>query len=59
MLQEEIVIGNYAKQLGFEDNARRQILILLEDLNSRKGYQDETLFVAANIVDRYLHTLIC
>ena len=56
MLHEEQSVGNYTKDC-FQELARRQILILLEDLNKKKGYKEETLFVAANIVDRYINIL--
>ena len=33
------------------------MVTMIENLHSRKGYQEETLFIAVSLADRYLNNL--
>lgn len=61
MLSKEFSIGDYvgfaACRLEVQEEARRHMITLLEDLNNVKQYKEETLFLAASIADRYLVNL--
>ena len=61
MLRSELAIGDYIdfydKVMRVSDQSRRHMVTLLEDLNRRKGYKEETLYLAASLCDRYLVNL--
>lgn len=40
------------------EKVRQRFVTLIEDLNTRKGYKEETLYVAQSIADRYFVHLI-
>ena len=60
MLKKEYAIGNYINletPIKITQNQRRTLIALIEDLHLRKGYKEETLFIAVSIADRYLVNL--
>lgn len=61
MLSNEFAIGDYIgfakNKLEIQDQARRHMITLIEDLNNQKEYKEETLFLAASLADRYLVNL--
>lgn len=61
MLSNEFAIGDYisfaANKLLVQEQARRHMITLLEDLNKNKQYKEETLYLAASLADRYLVNL--
>ena len=62
MRSQEQIIGDYISLedncLGFNSGTRHHLITLLEDLNIKKGYKEETLYLAANICDRFLINLL-
>ena len=61
MRAKEFAIGNYLEwpegNLQVTQEARKHMITLLEDLNRIKQYKEETLYLAASLVDRYLVNL--
>ena len=61
MLRNEYTIGDYINFDGsmvVSEKAREGFVTLLEDLNFKKNYKEETLYMAQSIADRYLVHLI-
>ena len=54
MLAQEVAIGNYTSKEMLDDFTRKQVVLLIEDLYLCKQYDIETLFLAVNLMDRYL-----
>jgi len=61
MRNKEFAIGDYLDwqqgALRVSCQARRHMITLIEDLNRLKNYKEETLYLAASLVDRYLVNL--
>jgi len=61
MQKKEFAIGDYLDwtqgELKVSSLARRHLITLIEDLNRLKEYKEETLYLAASLVDRYLVNL--
>ena len=61
MISHEIVFGNYIQfgmnKVGVNNESRKHLITLFEDLNSEKKYKEETLYMATSIADRYLCNL--
>ena len=55
MLSQEEAIGNYTQlDLQITSHARRQMVLLIEELHTTKSYKIETLYLAVSLADRYL-----
>lgn len=54
MLDEDKALGNYLKNSQIKPGQRKRMLLLIDDLHTLKGYKPETLYLAANLADRYL-----
>ena len=55
------MIGNYIQfkeeSLGVNNETRKHLITLFEDLNTQKKYKEDTLYMATSISDRYLVNL--
>ena len=58
------MIGNYLTEnnrqlsrFGFPKEARKSMIILIEQIHDFKSYRESTLYLAVNIADRYLQKL--
>ena len=61
MLRNEYIIGDYINfdgSMGLREKTRERFVSLLEELNLKKNYKEETLYVAQSIIDRYLVHLV-
>ena len=58
MIKNEFPIGNYAGSQSISPQQRRKLISIIEDLHRRKGYKEETLFIAVSVADRYLVNLM-
>lgn len=60
-LTKEAAIGNYMNipncSLKILNDTRTHMILLVEELVRLKGYNDETLYLAISIADRYLVNL--
>ena len=57
MLSQDYAIGNYVEKFGkdrFTSEDRELLMNILQDLNKKKEYKQETLHMAGSIADRYL-----
>ena len=54
MREEEHLIGNYTKTKSVPNEIRSSLIQLIEKLVEIKEYRMDTLFLAVNLVDRYL-----
>ena len=57
MLSQDYAIGNYVQKFGkdrFTSEDRELLMSILQDLNKKKEYKQETLHMAGSIADRYL-----
>lgn len=55
------MIGNFIQfkedVLGVNNETRKHLITLFEDLNAHKNYKEDTLFMATSIADRFLVNL--
>ena len=61
MLSQDYAIGNYVQKLGkdrFTSEDRELLMSILQDLNKKKEYKQETLHMAGSIADRYLKIIL-
>ena len=61
LLKQEITLGDYTSKSHFAKVTslrRRQMVTLIEDLHYKKGYSEETLFIAVGLADRYLINIL-
>ena len=62
MRNKEFAIGDYLDWqqgggLKVSCQSRRHMITLIEDLNRLKNYKEETMYLAASLVDRYMVNL--
>ena len=59
MLQDETSAGNYFKlpNQRLKTDLRKGMILLLEDINTKRGYKLETFYLGVNIADHYLMKL--
>ena len=61
MLSQDYAIGNYVQKFGkdrFTSEDRELLMSILQDLNKKKEYKQETLHMAGSIADRYLKIIL-
>ena len=61
MLSQDYAIGNYVQKFGkdrFTNEDRELLMNILQDLNKKKEYKQETLHMAGSIADRYLKIIL-
>ena len=58
MMRNEFPIGNYTGSNSISAQQRRKLISIIEVLHRRKGYKEETLFIAVSVADRYLVNLM-
>ena len=65
MLSDDFAIGDYIKTLSEMENVapftyldRERLISVIQELNKKKEYKQETLHVAGSIVDRYLSSIL-
>ena len=61
MLKQDYAIGNYVHELGkerFTSEDRERLMCIIQDLNKKKEYKQETLHMAGSIADRYLKIIL-
>ena len=58
MIKNEFPIGNYTGQYSISPTQRRKLIEIVETLHGRKGYKEETLYIAVSVADRYLVNLM-
>ena len=61
MLKQDYAIGNYVQELGkdrFTSEDRERLMCIIQDLNKKKEYKQETLHMAGSIADRYLKIIL-
>ena len=62
MLQKDYAIGDYIQEIGesqrFSYSDRERLISIVQDLNKKKDYKQETLHLAGSIADRYLSIIL-
>ena len=61
MLQNDFAIGDYIKEIEsqrFTYSDRERLISIVQDLNKKKEYKQETLHLAGSIADRYLSIIL-
>lgn len=61
MLRLDYAIGNYVQKLDqerFTSENRESLMNIIQDLNRKKEYKQETLHLAGSIADRYLRIIL-
>ena len=59
-VKKEVAIGDYFSECPLFESSpahRKEMILLIELLNTKKSYKLETFFLAVNIADRYLQAL--
>ena len=60
-MRKDYAMGNYLQKLGqarFTSEDRERLINILQDLNRKKEYKQETLHMAGSIADRYLRIIL-
>jgi len=65
MLSDDFAIGDYVRTLNGMPNVapfsyldRERLISIIQELNKKKEYKQETLHLACSIVDRYLSSIL-
>ena len=61
MLRLDYAIGNYVQKIDqeqFTSENREFLMNIIQDLNRKKEYKQETLHLAGSIADRYLRIIL-
>jgi len=62
MLNKDYAIGDYLRNLDshqrFNYSERERLISIIQDLNKKKEYKQETLHLAGSIADRYLSIIL-